>query len=281
MTGGVALEPAPARGGPGLVGPAIALLRDAWSSRQLIWALAVHDIKSDKRNHVLGNLWHLLNPVINMLIFMFVVVVVFQRHSEDEPYPVFFFCGSIFFRIWTQAISRGTGVLIQQAGLIKSCYFPRIAAVTPVTIKGVYDMLLELLVLAALMAVFRVPPAWSALLLIPFAIVSFLGAQGVVLMLSCLGARFRDLSSIVQHINRVLFYFTPVMYSVTFIPERFRTLYLLNPVASAVELSRDIVYRGGMPDMTLMGAYSAFCVALLVAGMVVFARLQGKVTKFL
>ncbi len=257
------------------------VIRDAWQWRQLIRAFTLYGIKHDKRNNILGNLWHLFNPVLNTLIFLFVVVVVFKRANKDEPYPLFFFSGSMFFRIWTVAISRGTSVLVQQAGLIKSAYFPRITVLVPLSLRSAYDFALESLVLIVIMLIYRTPPAWTIVLLPPFLLITFIGSFGTVLMISCLGARFRDLANVVQHVNRLLFYFTPVMYPVTFIAEKYRHLYKLNPITLAVDMPRDIIYRGIVPDPLLLAYYTVFCLAVFFVGMIVFARLQGRVTKYL
>ncbi|MFK7959766.1 MAG: ABC transporter permease [Phycisphaerales bacterium] len=264
---------------PGPLAAASRTLTDLWTWRHLVWAFTVYDIKHDKRNNILGNLWHLLNPVLNMLIFMFVVNVVFGSRVPD--YPVFFFCGSMFFRAWTLAFGRGTSVLIQAAGLIKCCYFPRITVVAPVTIKGMYDLVLESLVLAVLMVIFGVSPGWHALLAIPFVLLTFVGASGAVLLLCCLGARFRDMTSLMQHVNRLFFYFSPVMYPVDRIPERFQEAYMLNPVSCALEIGRDLIVRNQMPAAFTTVYYSAFCLLLFAIGLLTFARLEGKVTKHL
>lgn len=269
----------PAR--PSTARAVMGVIRDAWRWRQLIRAFTLYGIKHDKRNNILGNLWHLFNPVLNTLIFLFVVVVVFKRANKGEPYPLFFFSGSMFFRIWTVAISRGTSVLVQQAGLIKSAYFPRITVLVPLSLRSAYDFALESLVLIVIMLLYRTPPAWTIVLLPPFLLITFVGSFGTVLMISCLGARFRDLANVVQHINRMLFYFTPVMYPITFIAEKYRHFYKLNPITLAVDMPRDIIYRGVIPDLGLLAYYTAFCLVLFIVGLVVFARLQGRVTKYL
>lgn len=261
------------------------LFKDAWTWRHLVRAFVLYDIKHDKRDNLMGNVWHLLNPVLNMLIFMFVVQVVFGGRVEN--FGVFFFCGSMFFRAWTLAFSRGTSVLIQAGGLIKSCYFPRITVVLPVTIKGLYDLAIESVVLAALIvgyAVFAdadVVPGWTILLVIPLVVLTYLGSTGAVLLLSCLGARFRDVTNLIQHVNRLFFYFSPVMYPVDFVPEHLQSWYMLNPVTCAIEIARDVIYRDELPDPFIAAWYAGFCLLMLVVGMTVFSRLQGRVTKFL
>lgn len=255
------------------------VMQDLWRWRHLVRAFVLYDIKHDKRNNIMGNVWHLLNPVLNMLIFMFVVLVVFDNTVEN--FPVFFFVGSMFFRAWTLAFSRGTSVLIQAAGLIRSCYFPRITVVVPVTVKGLYDLAVESLVLVILMLAYGVIPGWTLLLAIPLVLVTYLGATGAVLLLSCLGARFRDIGNVVQHVNRLFFYFSPVMYPVTLIPEHLREAYMLNPVTCAIEIARDVIVRDQLPPLGVSIYYTVFSLGLLAVGLAVFSRLQGRVTRYL
>lgn len=262
-----------------LAAEAADVVRDVWRWRHLVRAFVLYDIKSDKRNNIMGNLWHLLDPVLNMLIFMFVVQVVFGGRVPN--YPVFFFSGVMFFRVWTLGFARGTSVLVQAGGLIRSCNFPRIAVVAPVPLRSLYDLCIESLVLIGLMALFGIVPGWQLVLVIPFVFITLLGSSGAVLLLSCLGVRFRDLSSLMQHINRMFFYFTPVMYPLDFIPEQYRDLYMLNPVSGAVEIARDVIVRAEVPPAFTMIYYSSFCLALFVAGLLTFARLQARVAKYL
>jgi len=139
----------------------------------------------------------------------------------------------------------------------------------------------ESLVLAVLMIAYGVVPGWTLLLVIPLVLVTYLGATGAVLLLCCLGARYRDIGNVVQHVNRLFFYFSPVMYPVDFIPEHLRDLYMLNPVTCAIELARDVIVRNQVPPLDVTLYYTIFSLGLMVLGLLVFSRLQGRVTKYL
>jgi ABC-type polysaccharide/polyol phosphate export permease len=253
--------------------------RDVWEWRHLVKALTLYSIKQDNRNTVMGNLWHLLNPLMNMLIFMFVFTVIFRRDRPD--YPVFFFIGSMFLRLWTTSIAQGTRGLTRHGALIKSNYFPRVVVLVPMLLMNLYSFVVEMFVLFGLMLLFRVRPGWELVLVPLLAIVTTVGNGGVVMMMSCLGARFRDLTNVMAHLNRLLFYFSPVMYPITFVPERFRHLYLLNPVAASIEMGRDLFMRAQAPPLHLAAYYTAFCITVFFIGLAVFSRMQERVVKYL
>jgi len=242
-------------------------------------ALALYTIKADNRNTVMGNVWHLLNPLLQMCIFMFVFLVLFKGRQPN--YAVFFFCGSMFLRMWTTSLSQSTQVLIRHGPLIKSSYFPRAAAIAPLTLMCLYNLIVESIVLALLMLLFRVVPGWQLILVVPLALVTLIGTTGLNLFMACLGARFRDLSNVVTHVNRLLFYFSPVMYPITYIPERYRNIYLLNPVSCAIEFGRNVIIRAQTPAAGLMIYYAGFCVVLFFIGLVVFTRLETRTVKYL
>lgn len=260
----------------------LALVRtfqDIWQWRYLVKALTIYTIKKDNRNTIVGNLWHLLNPLLTMCIFLFVFKVIFRGRQPN--YIIFFFCGSIFFRMWTTALSDGTEVLWQNGPLIKSSHFPRIIIVLPLTFINLYNVVLESLVLVVLMVIFRVTPGWQLILYVPLAVTTSIGTTGVCLFMSCLGPRFRDLHNIMLHVNRVVFYFAPVMYPITFVPERFRNYYRLNPMTCAVEFSRDIVLRAQTPLLLFMLYYLVICVLIFLGGLAFFIRQQRRVVKYL
>lgn len=258
---------------------AVRTCRDVWRWRHLVRALTLYTIKTDNRNTIIGNVWHLLNPLLTMCIFMFVFKVLFKGRQPN--YVVFFFCGSIFFRLWTSSLTQGAQVLVKHGPLLKSSYFPRIVAVAPLALMNLYNVAVESMVLAILMLAFRVVPGWQLVLAAPLVVVTLIGTTGVSLLMSCPGARFRDLGNLLLHVNRVLFYFSPVMYPVTFIPEKYRGFYFLNPVTCAIEFARDTITRGKTPMPGFMIYYTCLCVVLFVVGLAVFVKLEARTVKYL
>ena len=253
---------------------------------QLLRTLIVYRVKNDKRNTVLGNAWHLLNPLLNMMIFVFVFQFIFEKQQEN--YALFFFCGMVFFRFITLCFSQGSMALRNEASLLKACYVPKSVIVVAAVLTNLYYMLIELAVLAVLMVFFGVPPTVYTFLLVPLLVVVALGAIGLAFLVAGLGVRLPDLPNVIQHVNRLAFYFSPVMYNVEMVENRlhkeghdeFFVLYMLNPIASVMETARDIVVRGavnwGYFSYTVM-----FCCVLLAVGLFVFSRLERSLGKLL
>lgn len=253
---------------------------------QLLRTLIVYRVKNDKRHTVLGNAWHLLNPLLNMMIFVFVFQFIFEK--EQENYALFFFCGMVFFRFITLCFSQGSMALRNEASLLKACYVPKSVVVVAAVLTNLYYMLIELVVLAILMVFFGVPPTVYTLLVVPLIAVVALGAIGLAFLVAGLGVRLPDLPNVIQHVNRLAFYFSPVMYNVEMVENRFLkegheelfVLYMLNPIASVMETARDIVVRGSI-NWGYFSYTVIFCFVLLTVGLFVFSRLERSLGKLL
>ncbi|RMH48358.1 MAG: hypothetical protein D6694_00625 [Gammaproteobacteria bacterium] len=253
-------------------------IKHFWTWRHLAWALTIYSIRSEKRSNMLGELWHVINPIIQMCIFYFMVEIVFRRSIEG--FPLFFLCGFMVYQFITKAISAGPALFVVNAGMIKTSAFPRIVVVGPVVFRGLYEMGIQLMLLIGLMWLFGVWPNEHLFYFPFFMMVTILGSVGVVMLLSVLGARVRDLTNITQHVNRLLFYLSPVMYSASFIPERFRDVYFMNPVSISVEISRYCLIGEDGVAFWQAAYYSTVCVSLFVIGLYFFTKHEWQVSKY-
>ena len=256
---------------------------------QLLRTLIVYRVKSDKRHTFLGNVWHLLNPLVNMLIFVFVFQFIFRRPlREGLPYALYFFCGMVFFRFITLCFSQGSTALRNEASLLKACYVPKSVVVVASVLTNFYYMSIELVVLAGLMAFYGVGPTVYTLLLVPLIALVVLGALGLAFVVAGLGVRLPDLPNVIQHVNRLAFYFSPVMYPVSFVRSGLREeghedllwVYMLNPIASVMEAARDVVLRGTV-NWNAFAYTAVFCLVLLAVGLFVFSRMERSLGKLL
>lgn len=253
-------------------------LKEVWQWKYLLFTLVMGAIKNDKRNTFLGNLWHLLNPIIQMFIFMFVFQYIFK--GRQPHYPLFFLSGMMFFRFMTISMAQGSELFYREAVLLKVCAFPRLLVVFSCVFKNLYYLLIEWGVVLLLMFFYGVAPTGEFLALIPFMFFLTMGVLGLVMMAACFGTLFPDLGNIVMHLNRMLFYFTPIMYPLHLVTGKLRNIYLLNPAAAMVETGRSLIL--GQPLSGGLVLYlSAFLVLSFFTGLFIFSQMERKICKLI
>ena len=246
----------------------------------IAWVLTHWQIQNDHRSRILGTLWTLLDPLIRVCIFTVVVTVIFNKNVP--AYPVFMFCGSIFFRLLSGIWAASAGTLVNYGNIIKGTPFPKIIVPVIYTLSRLYYALLELPVLVILMALFGIYPSWHFLLALPWMLMTALCGFGLVCLFCTFGVKYRDLINILGHFSQLFFYLSPVLYPISFIPERVRMEYLvLNPFAQVMEVGRDLIIRNQLPVGWMVLLFSSLTTMTVYIGLRVFYARQRFVIKYL
>jgi lipopolysaccharide transport system permease protein len=238
----------------------------------LIQNLVVKDFKIRYRNMSLGVLWSLLNPLVMMGVFYFVFTYIFTDQPQKN-FPVFLLCGLVPYNFFTVALMTGTTSIVDNASLIKRVPVPR--EVVPITtvLACCIHLLVQialLLTIAAFTKGFNVHWLWLPLI---WALEVFF-VCGLALLTSSLNVFVRDTRYVVESANLVLIWLVPVFYSFSRIPERYRPIYELNPVAATVMSVRRIVYEAQPPVGTTLWRLVAVSFVVFAAGLLVFRRLK-------
>ena len=253
-------------------------LREVWRSRGLIRTLAERDLRVRYKQAVLGFVWAIFTPFVMMVVF----TVFFQRivkvDTGGAPYPLFAYLGLIPWSFFSSGVSGGGTSILSNVALLNKVYCPR--EVFPIASLGVtaVDTAVSLVMLALLFIIYTVGFPPSALLWLPpllFVLVAF--TLGVTLLVAAAVVYFRDLRQVIPLILQLGLFATPVAYSMEFIPQRYWTIYsILNPLAPVIEGLRSTLLYHRAPDLTLLvpGAFSA--TVWLVAGYMVFKKLETR-----
>jgi len=249
--------------------------------RFLIYNLVVRDLKSRYRNSVLGFLWSLLNPLGMMLVFTIISPMLF-RDASIENYPVFLLSGILAWNFFSASIMTGTNSVVTNGHLIKKIHFPTEVLPISTILANLVNYLLALLVLFAVILVSRVGfSQWIWLL--PFVIlIQTLFALGIVFFLSALQVYYHDTLLVMDVVMLAWFFLTPVFYPASLLPSAYtvfgvtvdvqRLMYILNPMASLVNMHRDILYWGYRTDSDFFIRTSITAILVLVAGYWFFVR---------
>jgi ABC-type polysaccharide/polyol phosphate export permease len=245
--------------------------------RELLYQMVVADLKAGAKDMMLGYLWWVLDPILLMLIFWILIGVIFQRGGPE--FPLFVLCALFPHRAFTVSFSQSVNSVASAFGVISQIHFPRIYLALKGVISNHFKLLFGLLVLILVSIIYEKPLGLHLfLLIVPYSIQVVL-ISGIAMMMSVLGVYFRDLQNLSQFFARILLYMSPVLYSVERIPERFRDLYMLNPLASLYVTYRSIVMQTPINlQYVSIAAVQALVVCLM--GYLTFSKTEHSLLKY-
>ena len=244
-----------------------------WEYRELLGFLVWRDVKVRYKQTALGVAWIVVQPLVSMVIFSVLFGYLLQAPSNGVPYPIFAYAGLLPWTYFAGSLTRASQSLVGSANLITKVYFPRLVIPLSGVVGGLVDFGVASLVLAGLMVWYRVPPTANIVWLPLFLLLAMATALGFGLWLGALNVRYRDVNYLVPFLVQIWMYVTPVIYSVTLIPERYRWLLALNPMTGVVEAFRWALLGGVMeaePPGALFAVSVVISLVVLVSGAVFF-----------
>lgn len=249
-------------------------LRETWESRELLGFLVWRDVKVRYRQTAIGVFWFVLQPLLATLIFTVLFGRLAKLPSAGLPYPVFAYAALVPWHFFAQAVTRGVNSMTQERQLISKIYFPRLLLPLGVLLAGVVDFGVGFLVLGGMLAWYGIMPGVAVVLTPLFVLLTIATALAVVTWLAPLNVRYRDVSYTLPFLLQIWMFSSPVAYSVELIPERWRWLYGLNPMAGVIESFRWAWLGTTPPSPSLLVASTVGVVILLSAGVIFFHRME-------
>lgn len=250
-------------------------LRELWEYRDLLYFLTWRDIKTRYSQTALGPIWIVLQPLFSMVIYSLVFGLVAKLPTGGAPYPVFTYSGLLPWDFFADSINSGLTSLLNNRQLFAKIYFPRLLVVLSRVISSLVDFAVSMVILVGMMFFYGLVPNWTIVFIPVYLAVAAVTGVGVGLTVSGLVVKYRDVGQFVGMLTRMWMYATPVVYSVDLIPEQWRTLYLLNPMANVVIGFRwALLSTGTEPDWVMFGISSLLGVVLCIFGLYVFKRVE-------
>ncbi len=240
-------------------------LRAVWEYRELLYFMVWRDVKVRYKQTALGVLWVLLQPLLSTLVFTVIFGILLEVPSNGLPYPIFAYAGLLPWQYFAGALTRTSTNLVDNANLITKVYFPRLTIPLSGVLSGLVDFAVGLILLAVLMALYRVPLTPAVLLLPFFLLLAMITALGFGLWLSALNVRYRDIKQLVPFIVQLWMYLTPVIWPVTIIPEQFRPLLALNPMTGVVSGFRWALLGDASAVTGMQAPVALFVLSVLIA----------------
>lgn len=249
-------------------------LSEVWEYRELLYFLVWRDIKVRYKQTALGAAWAVMQPLFMMLVFSLFFGRLAKVPSDGIPYPVFTFCALIPWQLFANALSEAGNSLIGNQNLITKVYFARLVIPIAAVLSGFVDFLIAFAILIGMMLLYGIVPGWAILALPGFILLAVLTALAVGLWLSALNVQYRDVRYTMSFLVQFWLFATPVAYPSSIVPESWRALYGINPMAGVVEGFRWALLGKASPPSAMLFVSVFVVFGLLVGGLVYFRRME-------
>ena len=249
-------------------------LKEVWAYRELLGILAWRDVSVRYKQTVAGIGWAIIQPVMTMIIFTIIFGRFAKLPTDGIPYPLFSFCALLPWNYFSQSLSGSSDSLVGASNLITKVYFPRLVIPLSRVFGGLIDFAIAFVIMLGMMVWYGVLPGYGLALLPVFILVSMITALGVGLWLTALNVKYRDVRFVVPFLVQFWLYASPVAYSTSLIPERWRWLYGLNPMVGVIEGFRWALLGKAAPDFEIMALSLVIIMAILVSGLYYFKKME-------
>jgi lipopolysaccharide transport system permease protein len=259
---------------PTVITPAaqVRLWAEVWAYRELLYFLVWRDLKVRYKQTVLGVLWALAQPLTAMVIFSVVFGRLASMPSDGVPYPAFAYAALVPWTYAAAAVSGGAQSLVGSQTLIAKVYFPRLIIPFAAVLVPLVDAAVALAVLGLLMAWYGLVPGAAVVTLPVWAALAVATGTAASLWLSALNAKYRDVRYVVPFLTQVWLFATPVAYPTSLVPERWRDLAGLNPMATVVDGFRWALVGAPAPSAAMLVVSVVVVLAVWGSGLRYFAR---------
>lgn len=250
------------------------LINDLYNYRELLKTSIKKDIGGKYKHSFLGILWSFINPLLQISVYAFVFQIILR--SDIENYAVYLCCGLIPWQYFSSVVLRGAAIIVDNGNIIKKVYFPR--EVLPISLassEGV-NFLISTIIILGFVIFGGIGLSHHILWYFLIVLLQYILSIGVALIVSSITVYFRDLQHILGILMQLLFYATPIVYSMDSVPANFKWLVKINPMSYLIESYRAIFYNKTMPNFNDLGKALIMGVVLCIAGYFIFKRLEKR-----
>jgi lipopolysaccharide transport system permease protein len=245
-----------------------------WEYRELLYTLVWRDIKVRYKQTAIGVTWVVLQPLITMLLFTAIFGYMAKLPSDGVWYPVFVLSALLPWTYFAQAIARSGESVVVNGRLVGKIYFPRVLLPLAMIVTPLVDLVLSMVLLFGLLVYAGIPLTWKVSTLPAFILLTMLTALGLSLFTSAMNVKYRDVGHAIPFAIQIWMFASPIVYPVSLVPEQWRWLYGLNPMAGVIEGFRWALLGRAAPDPVVMAESVVVLIVVLIAGTVYFRRAE-------
>jgi lipopolysaccharide transport system permease protein len=251
--------------------------KELWAYRELLYFFVWREIKIRYKQTAIGAAWALLQPFLTMLVFSLFFGRLAHISSEGLPYPIFYYSALLPWMYFASSLQNATSTIVDNQRVITKVYFPRIALPLSAVLSGLVDFGISFLLFLVMMVYYHIRPTAALVWLPAFLLLAVLTALGVGLWLSAMNAIYRDVRYVVPFLINFWMLASPVGYGSSIVPEKWRWLYGLNPMAGVIEGFRWSLAGHGAPPGRLLLASTGVVLVILAGGIAYFQKMETTV----
>lgn len=248
-------------------------LRELWNYRELLSAFTWRDVKIRYKQTALGFLWAIIQPLFMMIIFTVFFGRLAKIPSDGIPYPLFVLAALLPWTLFAEGITRSTASMITNANIMTKVYFPRLIMPFSGILSPLVDFIFSFLILMIFMAWYGFVPTLNVIFLPLFILLALATSLGIGLWLSALNVKYRDFQYTIPFLIQLGMFASPVVYPASLVPEAYRFLYGLNPMAGVIEGFRWALLGTEMPGAMVLVSV-VVVVVILISGAFFFRRME-------
>lgn len=248
-------------------------IKNIYAYRDMIYSLVRRELRGRYKGSVLGFLWTYINPLCQVVVYSAVFSVIFRVNIEK--FYLYLIIGMMPWTFFSSSVQGGSTCIRAQADMVKKIYFPREVIPISYVTSTFVNMILSFIIvfLAVLVSGFGIH--FAAVLYLPLImLIEFLFSLGIAFIVSSITVYFRDLEQIVGVVLMAWIYVTPIMYNMEYVPERFRSLIVLNPMTPIIEIYHQILYYRIIPTTNYLLLAAGISLITFLAGFLIFTRLD-------
>ena len=247
---------------------------DLWRFRELLYFLALRDVKIRYKQAIFGAAWAVMQPLFTMFIFAFFFGRMAKIPSGGIPYPLFCYIALVPWTYFAGTLAQAGNSLVTNSSLITKIYFPRVLLPAASALSGLVDFGVSSIFLLLMMFYYKVQPGWE-LLLWPVAVFVMVAvSMGISMLFAAMNVRYRDVKHVIPFIIQLGLFITPVIYPPDFLPARFRPLLALNPLSGVMEAFRACLLPHRTVDVRIMASSLTVAVLLFALGATYFRKAE-------
>jgi lipopolysaccharide transport system permease protein len=250
-------------------------VRELWSYRGLIFFLVWRDLKVRYAQTVLGAAWAIVQPVLTMIIFTVIFGHFARVPSDGVPYAAFSLAAVVPWTYFATSLTTASLVLVNNRDMLTKVYFPRLALTLSAILTGLVDFAIAFVIVLIVTLSYGILPSVLSLVVIPLLVVILaVAATGMGAWLGAMAVQYRDIKHIVPFLVQIWMYASPIVYPLSIVPERYRWLYMLNPMVGVIEGFRAVLLRTTPVPWQAIGMSVIGSLVLLTIGVRYFRRAE-------
>ena len=251
-------------------------LKNLYDNRELLFQLTLRQVKSRYKQSVLGISWAIIKPLGMMVVFTIIFSKFVKVPSDGIPYPIFSYCALLPWIFFSTSLSAGINSMTGNVSLIQQIYFPRLIFPLSAVLSSFVDFAIASVIFIGLMIFYNVQITIYLFLLIPILILQIVFTIPACMLGSALNVFYRDIGQALVFITQLWMYACPIVYPVSIVPEKYRTLYALNPMAGIIDSYRKVIIQGIAPNWEYLSISFIVIALAFVSFYAIFNKLEMK-----